>query len=91
MALAVLMNAPGTLLAMDNFVIINNVMIIPIVQAILRMSALMMHAARNTITHVHPQEATTLQVLKYASSVAFLMLIRLSSVTLRLILPYFTK
>ena len=59
MALVVLMNALGTLLAMDNVVIINNVMIIPIVQAILPMSALMMHAARNSIIHVHPQERNT--------------------------------
>ena len=79
------MNALGTLLAMDNVVIINNVMIIPIVQAVLPMSALMMHATPTTIIHVHPQET------KYASSVAFLMLIRLSSVTLHLILQYFTK
>ena len=68
---------------MDNVVIINNVMISPIVQAILPMGALMMHATCNQKIHVHPQEATTLHVLKYASIVAFLMLIRLSSVTLR--------
>ena len=76
---------------MDNVVIINNGMIIPMVQAILSMSALTLHTARNTIIHVHHQEATTLHVLKYASSVTFPMLSRLSSVMLHLILPYFTK